>query len=79
MADHKVDLSLNLKGLPCPLPVVKVGKGIKDVPVGGILEAIATDPGAPADFAAWAKTTGNELLETVSNSGEYKFYIKRLK
>lgn len=40
MADKfKVDLSLDLRGLACPLPVVRVGKSIKDVPVGGIVEA----------------------------------------
>ncbi len=77
MADF--DLELNLRNLPCPLPIVKAGKGIKEVPVGGVMKVIATDPGSVADFAAWAKTTGNELLKSESGSGEFVFYIKRLK
>ncbi len=75
----KVDLKLDLKGLACPLPVVRVGKAIKDVPVGGMIEAVATDPGALADFPAWAKTSGNELVKTERNGAELKFYIKRVK
>lgn len=75
----KIDLKLDLKGLACPLPVVRVGKGIKDVPVGGIVEAVATDPGALADFPAWAKTSGNEILKTERNGAEIKFLIKRVK
>ncbi|MGE5508920.1 MAG: sulfurtransferase TusA family protein [Chitinophagales bacterium] len=77
MSDLKADLKLDLRGLACPLPVVKVGKGIKDVPVGGIVEAVATDPGALADFPAWAKTSGNEILSTERNGGEIVFFIKR--
>ncbi len=80
MSDElKVDLKLDLKGLACPLPVVRVGKAIKDVPVGGVIEAVATDPGALADFPAWAKTSGNEILKTERNGAELTFYIKRAK
>jgi len=73
MADKVMDL----KGLPCPMPIVKVSKGIKEVEVGQVIEAISTDPGALADFPAWAKTSGNEILETVQDDGVFKFYIKR--
>lgn len=77
--EFKVDLKLDLKGLACPLPIVRVGKSIKDVPVGGVIEAVATDPGALADFPAWAKTSGNELLKTERNGAELKFFIRRVK
>jgi len=73
----KVDMVMDLKGLPCPMPVVKVSKGIKEVEVGQVIEALTTDPGALADFPAWAKTSGNEILETVQDDGTIKFYIKR--
>ena len=73
----KADKTLDLKGLPCPMPVVKVSKGIKDVEVGQILEAITTDPGSLADFPAWARTSGNEILDTVQEEGLIRFYIKR--
>ena len=73
----KVDKVMDLKGLPCPMPVVKVSKGIKEVEVGQVIEAISSDPGSLADFPAWAKTSGNEILETVQEGGLIKFYIKR--
>ena len=55
----KVDKVMDLKGLPCPMPVVKVSKGIKEVGVGQVVEAITTDPGSLADFPAWAPFHGN--------------------
>ena len=73
----KADKVMDLKGLPCPMPVVKVSKGIKEVEVGQVIEAITSDPGSLADFPAWAKKSGNEILETVKDDGVIKFYIKR--
>ena len=78
MSEMKPDKSLDLKGLPCPMPVVKVSKGIKDIEVGQILEAVTTDPGALTDFPAWAKKSGNEIVETVEGESETHFYIKRV-
>ena len=74
----KVDKVMDLKGLPCPMPVVKVSKGIKEVEVGQIIEAQTSDPGALADFPAWAKTSGNEILKTDQTSDVIKFYVKRV-
>ena len=73
----KVDKVMDLKGLPCPMPVVKVSKGIKEVEVGQVIEAISSDPGSLADFPAWAKTSGNEIIKTDQTDGLIKFYIKR--
>lgn len=73
----KANKVMDLKGLPCPMPVVKVSKGIKEVAVGEVVEAITTDPGSLADFPAWAKTSGNEILDTIQGDGVIKFYIKR--
>ena len=75
----KVDKVMDLKGLACPMPVVKVSKGIKDVEVGQVIEAVTTDPGSLADFPAWARTSGNEILKTEQKEGAIKFYIKRKK
>lgn len=74
----KADKTMDLKGLPCPMPVVKVSKGIKDVEIGQILEAVTTDPGSLADFPAWARTSGNEILDTVQEEGLIRFFIKRV-
>jgi tRNA 2-thiouridine synthesizing protein A len=76
-SDIKVSKSLDLKGLACPMPVVKVSKGIKEVAVGEIIEALSTDPGSLTDIPAWARTTGNEVLKTDQDGKVIRFYIKR--
>ena len=71
------DQTLDAKGLNCPLPILKAKKAIKDVPVGGTLEVLATDPGSVADFQAFCRTTGNELVEHSEEGGVYTFTIRR--
>jgi tRNA 2-thiouridine synthesizing protein A len=73
MADHTLDA----KGLNCPLPILKARKALKEVPDGGILEILATDPGAVADFQAFCRQTGNELLEHSEEDDVYRFLIKK--
>ena len=68
---------LDLKGLACPMPVVKVSKGIKEVEIGQVIEAHTTDPGALTDFPAWANTSGNEILKTDQQDDVIKFFIAR--
>ena len=75
----KVDVEMDLKGLACPLPVVRVSQKIKTMQVGQVLVAETTDPGAHADFPAWAKTSGNEILTVEKLDASSKFYIKKLK
>ncbi|MCX7678626.1 MAG: sulfurtransferase TusA family protein [Spirochaetes bacterium] len=77
--DIKADVTMDLKGLKCPLPVVKVSQQIKKMQIGQILMAETTDPGAHADFPAWAKTSGNEILRIDKDGDVSKFYIKKLK
>ncbi|MCP4366741.1 MAG: sulfurtransferase TusA family protein [Deltaproteobacteria bacterium] len=72
-----VEKVMDLKGLPCPMPVVKVSKGIKEVEIGQVIEAHSTDPGALTDFPAWARTSGNEILKTLEDGDVIKFFIKR--
>jgi tRNA 2-thiouridine synthesizing protein A len=71
------DKVLDAKGLNCPLPILKAKKALKDVPVGGTLEILATDPGAVADFQAFARATGNELLEHSEEGGVYRFLLRK--
>ncbi len=73
----KVAKEMDLKGMPCPMPVVKVSQGIKEVEVGEVLKALSTDPGSLADFPAWARTSGNEILKTDQDGNVITFYIKR--
>ena len=79
MSDNiNVPKVLDLKGLACPMPVVKVSKGIKEVEIGQIVDAQTTDPGSMTDFPAWAKTSGNEIVKTEQEDKLFKFFIKRL-
>lgn len=70
------DKTLDAKGLNCPLPILKAKKAINEVPKGGTLEVLATDPGSVADFAAFCRTTGNTLVEQSDNGGVFRFLIK---
>ncbi|HEY5549438.1 MAG TPA: sulfurtransferase TusA family protein [Coriobacteriia bacterium] len=79
MSDITPDLDLDLRGLLCPMPMVKVSQNISKVPVGGIVRAVATDAGAMADIPAWAKSTGNEVLSAEKTDGEFVFLVKRVK
>ncbi len=71
------DKVLDAKGLNCPLPILKAKKAINEVSPGGTLEILATDPGAVADFQAFCRQTGNELVEHSEADGVYRFLIKR--
>ena len=73
MSEHVLDA----KGLNCPLPIIKTKKMLKDVPTGETLRVLATDPGSVADFAAFCRTTGNELIESKQDGTTYSFLIKR--
>jgi tRNA 2-thiouridine synthesizing protein A len=75
--DIKADKTMDLKELPCPMPVVKVSKGIKEIELGQVIEALTTDPGSLTDFPAWARTSGNEILKTDQDGDVIRFYIKR--
>ena len=70
------DKTLDAKGLNCPLPILRAKKTLKDVPSGGILEVLATDPGSVADFQAFCRTTGNQLVESSAAGGVFRFLIK---
>jgi tRNA 2-thiouridine synthesizing protein A len=79
MSEIQADTVLDLKGLLCPIPVVKMAKGIKGIEVGQIIEAEASDPGVLADIPAWCKSTGNELLNMERQNGVIKFWVRRVK
>lgn len=73
----QITQTLDARGLNCPMPIVKTAIAIKAIPSGGLLEVLATDPGSVADFAAWSKSTGNELVEQASDGGVYRFILRR--
>jgi len=69
--------TLELKGLSCPLPIVKTAKALKTLPSGTRVEVLATDPGSVSDFAAWARSTGNELVTSAEDDGVYRYVIRK--
>jgi len=71
------DQVLDAKGLNCPLPILRAKKALKDVPVGGTLQVLATDPGAVKDFEAFCRTTGNDLVESKVDGKQFEFLIRR--
>jgi tRNA 2-thiouridine synthesizing protein A len=68
---------LDTKGLKCPLPVLKARKAMRDVPPGGVLRVLATDPGAVKDFEHFCKTTGHRLLAAREQEGALVFDIEK--
>lgn len=69
--------TLDLKGLSCPLPVVKTAQAMREAVTGDLIEVLATDPGSVPDFKAWCATTGNELVELTEPDGVYRFLIQK--
>ena len=70
-------VTLDLKGLSCPMPIVKTAKAMKALTPGDVIEALATDPGSVPDFVAWCRATGNQLLEHDEHDGVYRFVIRK--
>jgi len=71
------DQTLDCSGLSCPMPILKLAKGIKNIDIGQVLELLATDP--KTDVPAWCEKTGNEFIESAEEKGTYKYYIRRAK
>jgi len=75
MADF--DQELDASGLNCPLPILRAKKSLSGMSAGQVLHIIATDPGSVKDFEAFAKQTGNDLMESTEEGGKFKFLIKK--
>ncbi len=71
------DKTLDTKGQNCPIPIIKAKKAIVELPMGGTLEILATDPAAVADFQAFTRQTGHKLVEHSEDAGVYRFLIER--
>ena len=71
------DQELDARGLNCPLPILRAKKSLSAMAAGQILKIMATDPGSVKDFEAFAKQTGNELLDSSEVEGEFHFKLKK--
>ncbi|MCL5024559.1 MAG: sulfurtransferase TusA family protein [Nitrospirae bacterium] len=77
MEKSEANVTLDLKGLSCPMPVVKTKKALDGMQAGQILFVEATDKGSKADIPAMLKRTGNELIEIEDKGAVYAFFIKK--
>ncbi|HEX7472281.1 MAG TPA: sulfurtransferase TusA family protein [Candidatus Limnocylindrales bacterium] len=68
---------VDARGLSCPMPIVKTAQAIKALGSGEFIEVLATDPGSVKDFAAWSRSTGNELVEQSTDGAVHRFVIRR--
>ncbi len=71
------DQVLDVKGLNCPLPILRARKALNALPSGATLQVLATDPGAVKDFEAFCRTTGNQLVASEAEGGVFSFVIRR--
>ncbi|MDO4656354.1 sulfurtransferase TusA family protein [Kingella sp. (in: b-proteobacteria)] len=69
--------TLDLTGLKCPLPILRAKKALATLDSGAIITILATDAGAPADFAAFCQHTGHELLDSREENGVFTLVLKR--
>ena len=72
-----IDKELDTRGLNCPLPILKAKKALTDMQSGQLLKVISTDAGSTRDFQAFAKQTGNDLLEQLTSGSDFIHVLKR--
>ncbi len=73
----KVDMEVDARGLNCPLPILKAKKALAGMQSGQLLRVLATDPGSVRDFQAFARQTGNELVEQKQEPNSIAHVMRR--
>jgi TusA-related sulfurtransferase len=71
------DKELDTRGLNCPLPILKAKKALADMSSGEVLKVMATDPGSVRDFQAFARQTGNDLVQQDAVGQEFAHFLRR--
>ncbi len=71
------DKKLDVRGLNCPLPVLRAKKSLADMVSGQVLKILATDPAADLDFKVFSMQTGNELLSAQEAGAEFIFFMRK--
>lgn len=72
-----ISRTLDMKGMACPLPIVRTAQAMKQLRPGDVVEVLATDPGSVRDFAAWSVRTGNPVLEQTEEGGVFRYLVMR--
>ena len=73
----EVSKEIDTRGLNCPLPILKAKKALADLQSGEVLRVLSTDPGSVRDFQAFARQTGNELVEQSTAGDDFVHYLRR--
>ena len=73
----EVDREIDTRGLNCPLPILKAKKSLNDMTTGQLLKVVSTDPGSIRDFQAFARQTGNALVEQQTVGSDFIHVLKR--
>ncbi|MBV1774613.1 sulfurtransferase TusA family protein [Burkholderiaceae bacterium DAT-1] len=73
----EAQLTSDLSGLNCPLPILRAKKALADLPSGTVIKLICTDPGTPSDFEAFCRQTGHALLKHERTESQFLFWIQR--
>ncbi|MBK6320652.1 sulfurtransferase TusA family protein [Candidatus Aalborgicola defluviihabitans] len=73
----QTDKEVDTRGLNCPLPILKAKKALADMVTGQTLKVVSTDPGSMRDFQAFAKQTGNELVDQQTVNDEFIHVLRR--
>ncbi len=74
---QNVDRELDVKGLSCPLPILRTKKALAEMSSGQVIRILATDPGSVKDFEAFSRQTGNALLSSTASAEAFEFLLKR--
>ncbi len=77
VTDVRIDRELDARGLNCPLPILRTKKSLNDMSHGQVLRVVATDPGSVRDFQAFCKQTGNQLVSSGEQGGEFTFVLRK--
>jgi tRNA 2-thiouridine synthesizing protein A len=76
MSNLDIKVKVDASGLSCPMPILKAAQAVKSVQTGELVEIVATDPGSVKDFDAWARSTGNALVEQDAVGGKFRFVLR---
>ena len=71
------DLELDARKLSCPLPILRTKRSLSQMASGQVLRVLATDPESSKDFVVFCRQTGNELLSSVEQGGEFIYFLRR--
>ena len=76
--EENITLTVDCKGLSCPMPMMKVAKAIKGMNSGDVLEMLGTDPGTKSDLPRWCEKGGHTLIDTTEmDGGVFRFLIQK--